>query len=65
MQAILSLLLCACGALVPITDHGTPDALSEPPIWLRVVGAALRVGKLLCGPKLGLVLRFGSPRLVY
>ena len=50
MQAVLSLLLCACGALVPITDHGAPDALSEPPIRLGVVGAALRVGKLLCGP---------------
>jgi hypothetical protein len=50
MQAMLSLLLCACGALVPITDHGTPDTLSEPPIRLGVVGAALRVGKLLCGP---------------
>ena len=50
MQAMLSLLLSACGALVPITDHGAPDALSEPPIRLGVIGAALRVGKLLCGP---------------
>ena len=65
MQAMLSLLLCACGALVPITDHGTPDTLSEPPIRLGVVGTALRVGKLLCGTKLGLVLWFDTPSLVY
>jgi hypothetical protein len=65
MQAMLSLLLCARGALVPITDHGPPDTLSEPPIRLGVVGATLRVGKLLCGPKLGLVLWFGPPSLVY